>query len=214
MVLSISPLPSSGRDGTYGNVLLRRNTLSGQENTADMAQNISGKKVAILATNGFEQVELTEPKKALEEAGATTHVISLKPGKIKGWKFTEWGDSIAVDKTLDEVKIADYDLLLLPGGVQNPDTLRMDAHAVSFAKDFVQSGKPVGAICHAPWTLIEAGVVKGRKMTSWPSLHTDLKNAGADWVDEEVVVDGNLITSRKPDDLPAFNRHLIAALVS
>jgi protease I len=179
-----------------------------------MAQELSGKKVAILATDGFEQAELTEPKKALEEAGAVTHVISLKPGKIKGWNVTDWGESVAVDKTLDQAHIEDYDLLLLPGGVQNPDKLRMDKPAVAFVKDFAETGKPVGAICHASWTLIEAGVVKGRKMTSWPSLHTDLKNAGADWVDQEVVVDRNFITSRKPDDLPAFNKHLIAALAS
>ena len=177
-----------------------------------MTQELSGKKVAILATDGFEQVELTEPKKALEEAGATTHVISPKPGKIKGWKFTDWGEFVAVDKTLDQASLAEYDLLVLPGGVQNPDHLRMNEDAVGFARSFIESGKPVGAICHASWTLIEAGVVKGRKMTSWPSLHTDLRNAGAEWVDQEVVVDGNLITSRKPDDLPAFNKHLIAAL--
>ena len=179
-----------------------------------MAQDLTGKKVAILATDGFEQVELTEPKKALEQAGATVHVISLKAGKIKGWKFTDWGDSVAVDKALGAVKPEEYHLLVLPGGVQNPDKLRLDKDAVSFARDFIQSGKPVGAICHASWTLIEAGAVKGRKMTSWPSLHTDLENAGANWVDKEVVVDGNLITSRKPDDLQAFNDQLIAALAS
>ncbi len=177
-----------------------------------MAQDLKDKKVAILATDGFEQVELTEPKKALDEAGATTHVISLKQGKIKGWKFTDWGESVAVDKTLDQVSVGDYDLLLLPGGVQNPDKLRVDKDAVAFVKNFAESGKPVGAICHASWTLIEAGVVKGRRMTSWPSLQTDLKNAGVEWVDQEVVVDGSFITSRKPDDIPAFNRNLIAAL--
>ena len=177
-----------------------------------MAQQLAGKTVAILATEGFEQVELTEPKKALEAAGATTHVISLKPGEIKGWKFTEWGDSVKVDKTVADAKAGDYDLLLLPGGVQNPDKLRLDPQAVAFAKSFFESGKPVGAICHAAWTLIEADVVKGRTMTSWPSLKTDLKNAGATWVDQEVVVDGKLITSRKPDDIPAFNQKLIAAL--
>lgn len=179
-----------------------------------MAQKLAGKKVAILATEGFEQVELTEPKKALEEAGAKTEVISLKSGKIKGWKFTEWGDSVAVDRTVSDAKVSDYDLLLLPGGVQNPDKLRLDEKAVAFARDFIESGKPVGAICHAPWTLIEAGVVKGKKMTSWPSLQTDLENAGANWVDQESVVDGNLITSRKPDDIPAFNERLIEALAS
>ncbi len=179
-----------------------------------MAQELQGKKVAILATDGFEQVELTEPKKALEEAGATTHVISLKSGEIKGWKFTEWGDTVKVDKTVPEVTIDDYDLLLLPGGVQNPDKLRMDPGAVAFVGEFFESGKPVGAICHAAWTLIEADVVDGLTMTSWPSLETDLENAGAEWVDEEVVVDGNLITSRKPDDIPAFNQKLIEALTA
>ncbi len=174
---------------------------------------LTGKKVAILATEGFEQVELSEPKKALESAGAVTHVISLKEGQIKGWKFTEWGESVAVNKIVDEAKVSDYDLLLLPGGVQNPDKLRLNAKAVAFAKEFVESGKPVGAICHAAWTLIEAGVVRGRTMTSWPSLQTDLRNAGATWVDQETVVDGNLITSRKPDDIPAFNSKLREALV-
>ncbi len=177
-----------------------------------MAQELQGKKVAILATEGFEQVELTEPKKALEAAGAVTHILSLKPGQIKGWKFTEWGDTVPVDKVVSDAKVSDYDLLVLPGGVQNPDKLRLDATAVKFAKDFFESGKPVGAICHASWTLIEAGVVKGKTMTSWPSLKTDLKNAGAEWVDKEVVVDGNLTTSRKPDDLPAFNQKLVEAL--
>lgn len=179
-----------------------------------MAQELAGKKVAILATEGFEQVELVDPKGAFETGGATTEVISLKPGEIKGWKFTEWGDSIAVDKTVDEARVEDYDLLLLPGGVQNPDKLRQHPGAVAFAKAFIESGKPVGAICHAAWTLIEADVVRGKTMTSWPSLKTDLKNAGADWVDEETVVDGNLITSRKPDDIPAFSRKLVAALMA
>ncbi|HVW78632.1 MAG TPA: type 1 glutamine amidotransferase domain-containing protein [Alloacidobacterium sp.] len=174
-----------------------------------MQQTLKGKRVAILATDGFEQVELTEPKKALEEAGATTEVIAPKSGEIRGWKFTDWGDSVKVDKTLSNAKPNDYDLLVLPGGVANPDHLRMDEKAVSFVKQFAQSGKPVAAICHGPWTLIEAGVVKGHTMTSWPSLKTDLKNAGANWVDKEVVKDGNFITSRKPDDLPAFNKKVI-----
>src|SRR5580698_3897345 len=171
-----------------------------------MSQKLKGKKVAILATDGFEQVELTEPKKALEEAGATTQVISPRSGSIKGWKFTDWGETVKVDKPLDQAKVADYDALVLPGGVINPDHLRMEPKAVAFVKEFVQSGKPVAAICHGPWTLIEAGVVKGRTMTSWPSLKTDLKNAGANWVDKEVVLDSNFITSRKPDDLLAFNQ--------
>jgi protease I len=174
-----------------------------------MKDSLSGKKVAILATDGFEQVELTEPKKALESAGATTQVVSPKSGEIKGWKFKEWGDKIKVDKTLDEAKPSDYDALVLPGGVMNPDHLRMEPKAVQFVKEFVQSGKPVAAICHGPWTLIEAGVVRGKKMTSWPSVKTDLKNAGANWVDEKVVIDGQFVTSRKPDDIPDFNKALI-----
>ncbi|MBT9329441.1 type 1 glutamine amidotransferase domain-containing protein [Paracidobacterium acidisoli] len=169
-----------------------------------MKENLKGKKIAILATDGFEQVELTEPKKALEHAGTTTHVISPKEGKIKGWKSTDWGDTVKVDKTLDQAGAEDYDMLVLPGGVMNPDHLRMDRKAVDFVKRFAQSGKPVAAICHGPWTLIEAGVVRGKTMTSWPSVQTDLKNAGAHWVDKAVAVDGQFITSRKPDDIPAF----------
>ncbi len=170
---------------------------------------LRGKKVAILATDGFEQVELTEPKMALEAAGATTEIISPKSGEIKAWKFKEWGDKVKVDKSLDQAKPNEYDALVLPGGVINPDHLRTEPKAVQFVRDFVQSGKPVASICHGPWTLVEAGVVKGKKMTSWPSLKTDLKNAGANWVDEQVVVDANLITSRKPDDLTAFNKTII-----
>lgn len=177
-----------------------------------MKENLKGKKIAILATDGFEQVELTEPKKALENAGATTHVISPKDGKIKGWKFTEWGDSVKVDKTLDQAKPEEYDALVLPGGVMNPDHLRTDLKAVDFVRRFAQSGKSVAAICHGPWTLIEAGVVRGKTMTSWPSIRTDLKNAGAHWVDQEVVVDGQFITSRKPDDIPAFCGKIIEFL--
>jgi protease I len=174
-----------------------------------MKNSLSGKKVAILATDGVEQVELTDPKKNLEEAGATTQVISPKSGEIKAWKFKEWGDKIKVDKTLDDAKPSDYDALLLPGGVINPDHLRMEPKAVQFVKDFVRSGKPVAAICHGPWTLIEADVVRGRRMTSWPSLKTDLRNAGANWVDEKVVTDGQFITSRNPDDIPDFSKALI-----
>ena len=174
-----------------------------------MKNSLSGKKVAILATDGVEQVELTDPKKHLEDAGATTEVISPKSGEIKAWKFKEWGDKIKVDKTIDSAKAADYDALLLPGGVINPDHLRMEPKAVQFVKDFVKSGKPVAAICHGPWTLIEAGVVRGKTMTSWPSLQTDLRNAGANWVDEKVVVDGQFITRRKPDDIPDFSKALI-----
>jgi protease I len=177
-----------------------------------MADSLHGKRIAILATDGFEQVELTEPRKALDKAGATTEVVSLKSGEIKGWKSREWGDTVKVDKTLDQAKVQDYDALLLPGGVMNPDHLRMEPKAVQFVKDFVATGRPVAAICHAPWTLVEAGVVKGKTLTSWPSVKTDLKNAGANWVDKEVVTDGQFISSRKPDDIPAFSKALIEAL--
>jgi protease I len=174
-----------------------------------MSGKLKGRKVAILATDGFEQAELMEPKRALDEAGATTHVVSIKSGEIKGWKSKDWGDSIRVDRTVDQVRASEYDALVLPGGVINPDHLRTEPKAVEFVKQFVQSGKPVAAICHGPWTLIEAGAVRGRKLTSWPSLKTDLKNAGANWVDEQVVLDGNVITSRKPDDIPAFSQKII-----
>ena len=174
-----------------------------------MATELRNKRVAVLVEHGFEQSELTEPKKALEQAGATAHVISPQSGKVKGWKHTNWGDEIPVDRKLDEAKPEEYDALVLPGGVMNPDKLRANASAVRFVKHFVDSGKPIAAICHGPWTLIEAGGVQGRKMTSWPSLQNDLRNAGAAWVDQEVVVDKGLVTSRKPDDLPAFNRKMI-----
>ena len=174
-----------------------------------METTLKGKKVAILATDGFEQSELAEPLKALESAGATAHIVSPKAGAIKGWKHTEWGDSFAVDATLDEADPRHYDALVLPGGVMNPDKLRRDPKVQQFVRSFFDEGKPVGAICHGPWTLIDAGVIKGRKVTSYETIQTDLKNAGANWVDEEVVVDNGLVTSRKPDDLPAFNRKLI-----
>ncbi len=173
---------------------------------------IKGKKIAILATDGFEQVELTDPKKNLEQAGATVDVISIKTGEIKGWDHTDWGQSVKVDHLVTDVKPADYDALVLPGGQINPDKLRMNKDAVAFIKQFAESGKPLAAICHGPWGLIEAGVVKGKTMTSWPSVHTDLINAGANWVDKEVVQDGNFITSRKPEDIPAFSNKLIDAL--
>lgn len=179
-----------------------------------MAENLRGRRVAILATDGFEQVELTEPRKALDQAGANTEVVSLKSGEIKGWKFKDWGDKVKVDKTLDQARVQDYDALLLPGGVINPDHLRMEPGAVAFVKEFVATGPPVAAICHGPWTLVEAGVVKGKTVTSWPSIKTDLKNAGANWVDKEVVTDGQFITSRKPDDIPAFSATLIGAIGS
>jgi protease I len=170
---------------------------------------LEGKKVAILVANGFEQVEMTEPKKALEEAGAQTDIVSPEKGTVRGWQHTEWGDDFDVSVPLEEADPAGYDALLLPGGVMNPDKLRLNETAVRFVKSFFDSGKPVAAICHGPWTLIEAGAVKGRRVTSWPSIRTDLKNAGANWVDREVVVDNGLVTSRKPDDIPAFNRKMI-----
>jgi len=169
-----------------------------------MASKLNGKKIAILATDGFEQAELMEPRKALNDAGATTFVIAPKGGEIKGWKLKDWGDKVKVDKTLDDANPHDFDALVLPGGVINPDHLRMDPKAVNFVRQFVSTGKTVAAICHGPWTLVEADVVRGKKVTSWPSLKTDLKNAGANWSDQEVVVDQGLVTSRKPDDLPAF----------
>jgi protease I len=171
--------------------------------------NLQGKRIAILATDGFEQAELLEPRKALDDAGAATMVISPKEGKIKGWNHTDWGTEVPVDVPLSLAKAEDFHALLLPGGVMNPDKLRMDPEAVSFAKRFSDAGKPIAAICHGPWTLIEAGAVRGKKITSWPSVKTDLKNAGANWVDQEVVSDGNLVTSRKPDDIPAFNREML-----
>jgi protease I len=175
-----------------------------------MAQrNLEGVKVAILATDGFEQAELTEPRKALQEAGAETEVVSPKPGRIRGWQGKDWGEQVSVDATLEDADPKDYDALVLPGGVMNPDHLRMNPQAVAFVKAFFDADKPVAAICHGPWTVIEADAARGRRMTSWPSLRTDLRNAGADWVDEEVVVDGRLVTSRKPDDIPAFNREII-----
>jgi protease I len=174
-----------------------------------MASELRNKRVAALVDNGFEQVELLEPRKALQDAGATVHVVSPQSSKVKGWNFTDWGEEVNVDRRLDDAKPEDYDALLLPGGVMNPDHLRINRKAIQFVKAFVDSGKPIAAICHAPWTLIETGAVKGRRMTSWPSLTTDLRNAGANWVDEECVVDNGLVTSRKPDDIPAFNRKMI-----
>jgi deglycase len=174
-----------------------------------MAQQLRGKKVAVLVTHGFEQVELTEPKKALVNEGAEVDIVSPEPGQVRGWRHTEWGDTFKVDRVLTEVRADEYDALLLPGGVLNPDKLRIEPKAVAFVKAFVDSGKPIAAICHGPWTLIEAEGVRGRKMTSYPSLRSDLKNAGATWVDQEVAVDRGLVTSRRPDDIPAFNRKMI-----
>ncbi len=174
-----------------------------------MTEQLNNKKVAILATDGVEQVELTQPKQALEQAGAQTHVISPKSGNIQGWNHFDKGDQIPVDVSLDSANPNDYDALVLPGGVVNPDQLRINPEAVQFIKSFFEAGKPVAAICHGPWTLIEADVVKGRTLTSWPSLKTDLRNAGATWVDQEVVVDQGLVTSRNPQDIPAFNSKII-----
>jgi protease I len=171
-------------------------------------------KVAFLATDMFEQVELTEPWKTVEQQGWTAELVSLRSGKIQGFNHYEKADTFLVDATVEETSAEDYDALVLPGGVGNPDTLRMDENAVAFVRGFFDQGKPVAAICHAPWTLIEAGVVRDRTVTSWPSLQTDLRNAGATWIDEEVVVDGSLVLSRKPDDLPAFNRELVQLFTS
>jgi protease I len=174
-----------------------------------MADQLNGKKVAILATDGSEQSELAEPKKALEAAGAQTHIVSLQEGSIKGWKDNNWSDSFPVDALVTDVSASDYDALVLPGGVINPDKLRVDEDAVAFVRAFFDQGKPVGAICHGPWTLINAGVVEGRNLTSYKSIKEDLVNAGAHWFDEEVVTDQGLVTSRQPDDLPAFNAKLV-----
>lgn len=174
-----------------------------------MAQNLNGKKIAILVDNGFEEIELTSPKQALEEVGAQTFIVSPQDGTVKAWAHTDWGQKYPVDIPLQQAKADDYDALLLPGGVMNPDKLRMNPTAVQLVKDFFTAGKPVAAICHGPWTLIEAGVVKGRTLTSYPSIQTDLKNAGANWVDQEVVVDHGLVTSRRPRDLEAFNRKMV-----
>lgn len=172
-------------------------------------EQLNGKKVAILVEDGFEQVELTSPKEALENAGAQTYIISPKSDKVKGWEHTKWGQEFPVDVTIEQANANDYDALLLPGGVMNPDKLRTNKSAVQFVRSFFDQKKPVAAICHGPWMLAEADVVDGRKMTSYPSIQTDLKNAGAKWVDQEVVVDQGLVTSRKPDDLPAFNRKMV-----
>ena len=174
-------------------------------------QNLTGKKIAILATHGFEESELLQPRSALRAAGAETKVISLEKGKIKGWNDKNWGKEVPVDLTVDEAKADDFDALLLPGGVMNPDHLRTNPKAVQFARAFFDAHKPIAAICHGPWLLVEAGIVKGRTLTSWPSLKTDIINAGGKWVDQEVVSEEGLITSRKPTDIPAFNRAMIKA---
>jgi protease I len=170
---------------------------------------LSGKRVAILVADGFEQAEMTEPRNALNEAGAKTEIVSPAQGKVKGWQHIKWGDEFAVDVPLDSANPGNYDALLLPGGVMNPDKLRANPKAVQFVKHFWDAGKPIAAICHGPWTLIEAGILRGRRLTSYHSIKTDLINAGAQWVDEEVVTDNGLVTSRQPDDIPAFNRKMI-----
>ncbi len=170
---------------------------------------LKNKKIAILVAEGFEQKELVEPRKALDDAGAETRIVSPADGKVQGWNHFDKGDMFTVDVPLSQASASDFNALLLPGGVANPDQLRTKPEAVKFIKAFFEAGKPVAAICHAAWTLIEADVVKGREMTSWPSLKTDLINAGAKWVDKEVVVDNGLVTSRKPEDIPAFNRKMI-----
>jgi len=174
-----------------------------------MADRLLNKRVAALVDDGFEQVELTKPKQALEDAGAEVDIVSPKRGSVKGWEHTDWGDKFDVDVCLEDATPDEYEALLLPGGVMNPDHLRMNPAAVRFVRAFVDAGKPIAAICHGPWTLIEAGAVKGKTMTSWPSLQSDLRNAGATWVDRECVVDNGLVTSRKPDDIPAFNEKMI-----
>lgn len=174
-----------------------------------MADQLKNRKVAILIADGFEQVEMTEPRKALQAAGAKSEIVSPSKGKVKGWQHDHWGDEFPVDKPVKGARSEDYDALLLPGGVMNPDKLRIDGDALNFVRGFFQAGKPVAVICHGPWTLINAGVVRGRRITSWPSVEMDLRNAGAEWVDDEVVVDGGLVSSRKPADIPAFNQKMI-----
>ena len=179
-----------------------------------MSKSLSGKRVALLVTDGFEQAELTGPKEALEALGATAEILSAKAGKVTGWNHTTPADTFTVDKTFDTAKIEDYDAIVLPGGVVNSDTIRLDEMAVELVKDAARADKPIAVICHGAWILATADLVKGKTMTSWPSLTDDLKNAGANWVDQEVVVDGKLISSRKPDDIPAFNQKLIDALAA
>jgi deglycase len=174
-----------------------------------MAGRLDGLKVAIVVADGFEQVELTAPRKALDDAGAITHIVSPNEGEVQGWNHFDHADKFKVDVPLKGADPNNYDALMLPGGVANPDQLRIIPEAIQFIKSFVDSGKPIASICHGPWTLIDAGAVKGRTMTSWPSLKTDLRNAGAKWVDQEVATDNGVVTSRKPDDLPAFNKKMI-----
>ncbi len=174
-----------------------------------MADTMKGKKVAILAADMFERVELEEPRRALEDAGAEVEIVSLEEGEIQGFDHFDPATTVKVDRTAEEVSADDYDALMVPGGVGNPDQLRGDENAVAFVRGFHEAGKPLAVICHGPWMLVESGVLRGKRLTSWPTLETDIRNAGGEWVDGEVVVDGNLVTSRKPDDIPAFNREML-----
>jgi protease I len=180
-----------------------------REGEPSATQPLKGKKVAILVAEGFEQVELTEPRKALDEAGARPYLVSPENDVVKAWAHQDWGESFKVEVPLDQAKPEDYDALLLPGGVFNPDKLRLNPQAVQFVRAFRAAGKPIASICHGPWMLVEAGIVRGRTLTSWPSLKTDIRNAGGSWVDREVINDQDIVTSRKPDDIPAFNREMI-----
>jgi protease I len=171
---------------------------------------LKGLRVAILVADGFEQAELTRPQRALDLAGAETQIVSPARDRVRGWNFVNWGEDFPVDVALDRARAEDFHALHLPGGVMNPDSLRMQPKAVEFVKAFFDAGKPVAVICHGPWTVIETGMARGRRIAAWPSLKTDLRNAGAEWIDEEVVVDGNLVSSRQPDDIPAFNREMLA----
>jgi protease I len=174
-----------------------------------MANELDGQKVAILVTDGFEEVELLQPREALDKAGAKTSVVSPKKEKVRSWRFTDWGTDLPVDVPLNKARAQDFDALLLPGGVINPDSLRIIPEAMDFVRAFFDAGKPVAAICHGPWSIVEVGAAKGRKIASWPSLKTDIRNAGGEWMDQEVVTDRNIVSSRKPDDIPAFNRGMI-----
>jgi protease I len=191
---------------------LRRRVGAGKQRIKEVsavADTLKRKKVAILAADMFERVELEEPRKALEDAGAEVEIVSIHGGEIKGFDHFDPANTVPVDRTVEAVSPDDYDALMIPGGVGNPDQLRGDENAVAFVRGFHDAGKPIAAICHGPWVLVEAGVVRGKRVTSWPTLETDIRNAGGEWVDDEVVVDGRLVTSRKPDDIPAFNREML-----
>ena len=189
--------------------MLSGEALSSLEQEEHVAGELQGRKIAFLATDGVEQIEYTDPRKAVEGAGATAHLVALEPGEIQGFNHLDRGDRFPVDKAVAEASADDYDGLVLPGGVANPDALRADTDAVQFVRSFFEAGKPVASICHGAWTLVEADVVGGRTLTSWPSIRTDIRNAGGTWVDEEVHTDRGLVTSRKPDDLPAFNAKIV-----